>query len=149
MSSLKNKPRRLFVDPGSKSSGWALFEGSELTDSGTVEADQKEDSFHRLSDMYLAYFELGSEIRPDEVHIENFRKNLAIQLHHSVGAISAALACWSPLVAQDCWMSSWQRWHGYSKKKELPANLAGYKISSTDELEAIAIGLWWIARYVD
>jgi Holliday junction resolvasome RuvABC endonuclease subunit len=138
--------KRLFVDPGSRSSGWAYFEGDEFIRSGTFEATKDVAAFHRIAELYLDYFELGSELCPDEVHIENFRKNLAIQLHHSVGAIAAALGNFAPVIEQDCWMGSWQRFHGYSKKEELPKHLKSYIIESVDELEAIAIGLWYLER---
>lgn len=147
----KRKVKRLFIDPGSHSTGWAFFLGKTLESHGTVVApDRKRTCFFRIGEIYLSYFLIGEELKPDEVHFENFRKNLAIGLHHSVGAIGAALALNAGDVKQDCWMGSWQKFHGYSKKLPLPKHLEKYekKCESQDELEAIAIGLWYVERKV-
>jgi len=144
---LKKPLRRLFIDPGSISSGWALFQGDLLVKSGTFKQNPKQDAFHRCAQMYLDYFELGDSIQPlDEVHLEQFRKNLAMGLHYAVGTIASAMSLYCDVVKQDCWMATWQRHHGYSKKTEMPIHLDKYTqlVQSTDELEAIAIGLWYL-----
>ena len=138
-----DKVRRLFVDPASKSTGWALFVGKKLEASGTVAVQGVVPV--RLWKIFDAYRGIMLEQNPDEVHVENFRRNLAIQLHWSVGVIMAAAGFYAVPAQQDCWMSSWQRYCGFKKGGPF-GKLSKYekKTESEDELSAIGIGLWYV-----
>lgn len=131
------------MDPASKSTGWALFDGGKLKEHGTVAAEGAVP--FRLFKIFNEYRYIIAEHEPAEVHVENFRKNLAIQLHWSVGVIMAAAGFVDGVEAfQDCWMSSWQRWSGFKKGKGwgVGEKFRG-KVKSEDEVSAILIGLWW------
>ncbi len=135
--------RRMFVDPASYDTGWALFVGKKLEAHGTVAVQGVVPV--RLWKIFERYRDIVLVQQPDEMHVENFRRNLAIQLHWSVAAILAAAGYHAVPAEQDCWMSSWQSFCGF--KKDGPyGKLAKFskKTSSEDELSAIGIGLWWV-----
>lgn len=138
-----DRVRRLFVDPASKSTGWALFVGKKLEAHGTVAVIGKINT--RLAMLHIHYRHVIVVQKPKEVHVENFRKNLAIQLHWSVGVIISAAGYEDVEAFQDCWMSSWQRWCGF-KKGGPYGKLAKFSknTNSEDELSAVGIGLWWV-----
>ena len=132
---------RLFIDPGSYSTGWALFKGPELIKSGTVDVDKKErDPFVRLSKISQQYLLLM--LPACEVHLEQLVRNTHIYTHWSVGAIGAILTGLGCSVKADIPIASWQRavdWHGDRE----PLNSYLELVSSEDELAAIGMGLWY------
>lgn len=133
----------LFIDPGSRSVGWALFIDREFSKSGTIKCEGKiADRLSHLAwklerlDWELPYF--------DEVHVENFRMNLAMELHWSVGVIFSVFGNGATIVAQDIWMSSWQSFCDFEKGK--PGKLLSqYPAESEDELSAIGMGLYYFS----
>ena len=131
----------MFIDPASKSTGWALFVGKKLEAHGAVEVEGAISK--RLAKLHVKYRHVFAKHSPEEVHIENFRRNLAIQLHWSVGTIISAAGYQGVEAKQDCWMSSWQRYTSF-KKGGPYGKLTEYIVESEDELSAIGIGLWWV-----
>lgn len=137
---------RLFIDPASISSGWALFRGSELISSGTVLVEKKLPPFERLKLVYLHYLTLSNQYLAkeiEEVHIEQLPRSCHIYTHYSVCAAAIAIVSPSCSVAGDIPISSWQKavdWNGER------AALAAYqeRVSSEDELAAIGMGLWYV-----
>jgi hypothetical protein len=133
---------RLFVDPASISSGWALFDDAQFVKSGSVCADVKDTIFRRLKFVYKSYRALRG--RAGEVHIEQLPRRCHIYTHWSVSVIGLALWSFRCGVVADVPVRSWQRfadWHGAK------APLEAYKgrVASEDELAAIGMGLWWVS----
>lgn len=145
------KQRRLFVDPGSISAGWALFKGKSFLRSGTLKVpNPKGKPFERLAKLQQLWegtLDSGTVGKVEEVHIEYFRKNLAPALWGSVWILGTSAQRRGIKVYQDCWMASWQRFCGF-KKGEPPtfSKLKKYykELSEReDELSAVGVGLWW------
>lgn len=140
------KIRRLFIDPASKSSGWALFEDKTLLTHGTIAVDPKLPVFERLRDLGNLYFQLPVG-RVDEVHIEQLVRNTHIFTHYSVAIIGAALQQGykdnARTVDADVPISSWQAYTRWHKDKEI---LKPYirLVESEDQLAAIGMGLYWV-----
>src|SRR5688572_25877167 len=110
--------RRLFIDPGSISTGWALFVGSTFMMSGTVASAQADkgdaDAFRRLALIVGRYGPLSQELL-DEVHFEQLVTRTHHYTHWSVGAIGAFFAACNKdvEVLADVAISSWQRFCGW------------------------------------
>lgn len=145
MNNKQQKVRRLFIDPASKSTGWALFEDKQLVEHGTVTADPELQVFARLWDIFTAYYDLALDV--EEVHIEQLVRNTHIFTHWSVSAIGIAYAARGAKVAGDIPIQSWQKycdWHGSQKRLRAYKN----KVESEDELSAIGMGLWFLENRV-
>ena len=114
---------RLFIDPASRSSGWAFFRGNELIDQGTVIAVDSHDVFKRLEDIYISYWRLAERVSAVEVHIESMPRMVSHFCMWSVGVIGTAV--WRPsrgLVKDDIWVQSWQKvtaWKGNRESMKL------------------------------
>ena len=147
-----NEPKklRLFVDPASISSGWALFEGTELLKSGTVQVEAKDAVWTRLRHVYYEYLSLANSVemlKVSEVHIEQLPRRCHIYTHYSVGTIGTAFSPNGCKISGDIPVKSWQAhcdWHG--SKKGLEAYQGG--VDSEDELAAIGMGLWYTTTKV-
>ena len=136
--------RRLFVDPASKSSGWALYKGILLIDHGTIEVFGK-NVFDRLCILGYEYDTLAQKLGEIyEVHIEQLVRNTHIYTHYSVGIIGAAFSI-SSEVSADIPIQSWQKATNWKTDRSC---LAGIKVGSEDELAAIAMGVFWTRRYL-
>lgn len=139
----KQPVRRLFIDPASNSTGWALFEGKQLLTSGTITADGEKNSFVRLEVIGLQYETLGARLRViDECHIERMAGRPSHIVHHSVGVIGYALGAYCLEVNADIPVQSWQK---HCDWKTTKAALEAYKgrVASEDELAAIGMGLYY------
>lgn len=136
----------MFIDPGSKSSGWAIFDGKKFIQSGTIIANKDLISWIRLSDINAGYYKLFSEwnlkLIPTEAYIERLVRNTHIITHYSVAVIAQALSDWNVKVSANISISSWQKAVDWKNKRKI---LSKYKkiVKSEDELAAIGMGLYW------
>lgn len=69
------KARRMFIDPGSRSSGWAVFEGAELVRHGTVTLKGK-DVDERMRGLWQAYRQIAEREKPEAVFIERMNRRV-------------------------------------------------------------------------
>jgi hypothetical protein len=163
--------RRLFVDPGSNSAGWALFEGAELLCSGSVLANPKKSAFARSAEIgrkfqaqALEFQDLG--LAWSESLLERVPNACAVQVHHAVGVIGAALSPYSNVKVEPTLIpSAWQKFCGWDRKVMNDKKVAvadvkvgnGLKLgspllphlekaASKDELAAIGLGLFYLNR---
>lgn len=133
---------RLFIDPASKSTGWALFKGNQLLKSGTVIV--KGNIHERLVALHWRYahlFQGRTLIDLKECHIEQFGGRPHRYLVFSVGVLISAID-YAEETTQDVPVSSWQK---YTDWKGNRLTLLDYldKVESEDELAAIGMGLWY------
>lgn len=150
----KDSKRRLFVDPASYKTGWALFEGTKCVEFGPLWA-KGDDAFLRMHDLYLDYFELCDRLQPDESYIEKFRVYATKRgglVIGSVYVIAAALRVYGPVGW--VWTQHWQKYAGYKKGTPMTGRLAKYvdKVEeqhgltgkdAEDVLAGIGMGLWY------
>lgn len=150
----KLRLRRLFVDPASKSSGWALFEGKRFLASGTFVAASKDGIAPRLKQVYEWYEDMVVQV--DEVHVEDVPRSRTchIYVHYSIGVILAALAAKAPVFKVDVPVNAWQKfveWDRENKKDtqgSTEERLQAFKgrAESRDELSAVGMGLWFLSK---
>lgn len=151
--------KRLFVDPASISTGWAFFVGNKFVASGTVRADKRNPVFERLADLWARYRTVSAQL--DEVHLERLPRSrtCAIQTHWSVGVIGAALAKTGAEISEDIPPTAWQKAVGWKTVKAAAGQPRTYKleagssllpfvakVESDDELSAVGLGLYWLAK---
>lgn len=141
----RQKHLRLFVDPASISSGWALFQDSKLIAHGTVAVDKKDPVFTRLAGIFKQYKAITNR-NIKEVHIEQLVRNTHIYTHWSVGVIGCA--CWlrNISVSADIPITSWQSFCDWKGSRQ-PLVSYKRKVESEDELSAIGMGLWYIEKH--
>lgn len=138
---------RLFIDPGSNSTGWALFRDKEYLESDTIKTSRpKEHALKRLVDIQYGYYCLASRLcyhSDIEIYFERMNHRVK-ECIWAVGAIGVTLLDWgafkwggeiSPL--------SWQKYVDWKGKRR---KLGRYKkrVESEDELSAIGIGLYYL-----
>lgn len=137
--------RILYVDPASISTGWALFEDGQLKSSGTIIADKRLPIFIRLFQIYKQYRRKKFDV--EEVHIEQLVRNTHIYTHWSVCAIALGVLRSHTKVDADIPIQSWQKatdWKG----EQAPLQSYKRRVSSEDELAAIAMGLYHSSRLI-
>lgn len=158
---------RLFIDPASKQTGWALFKNNKVIKSGTVAV--KGDLSCRLNQLYWQYahkFSIRTKVELKECHIEQFGGTINNTVVQAVGAIRAGVWNICPNVEQDIPVRTWQKYVGWpntrgigsSLRKDMETNWMDYldkstthevlyeygkKVKSLDELAAIGMGLWY------
>lgn len=132
--------RRLFIDPASISSGWALYEGAKLVAHGTVATEKKWSVFVRLHDIWRQYRQL-SFTNLDEVHIEKLPRRCHHYTMWSVGVIGHALVPLTSKIDDEAPVKSWQK-HVSWRDVEGSWKERGYK--SEDEFAAVCIGKWYV-----
>jgi hypothetical protein len=144
----KAKVTRLFIDPASKSTGWALFRDKKFDVSGTIQAEANLPAFERLWQLQCSYEFLKEMFKGeiDEVHIEKMVAKTAIECKWSVGVIGSVFGCIAH-VDDGVPIQSWQKfcdWKGDRQK------LRRYykRVHSEDELAAIGMGLWYVKERV-
>lgn len=139
---------RLFIDPASISTGWALFKDREFVQSGTVKVSPLLDVYMRIDMICDHYRELDIPAI-EEVHIEQLVRMTHIFTHYSVGAIGATLVSTKVRVAADVPIKSWQKHVEWKAKKGQPFTVGGKlqpyvsTVHSQDELAAIGMGIYW------
>ena len=142
---LKQPKHRLFIDPASISTGWALFSDDELVRSGTVATNKKDDVFDRLNYIFNEYKKLKFT-NVDEVHIEQLVRNTHIYTHWSVSVIAMALYNTDRVIAADISISAWQKATSWKTTKD-PIKAYKGRVSSEDELAAIGMGTYYTRRF--
>lgn len=132
---------RLFIDPASISTGWAIFDGSTYVVSGTIAVDKSVPIFGRLKMICNAYTALNAKFwMIKEVHIEQLVRNTHIHTHWSVGAIGSVFG---GKTKADIPIRGWQKYCEWGDKR---TRLVPFKklVKSTDELAAIGMGLYYV-----
>lgn len=143
---MQKQPKlRLFIDPASISTGWALFSDDKLVRSGTVATDKKNNVFDRLNYIFKEYKKLKFT-NVDEVHIEQLVRNTHIYTHWSVSVIAMALYATDRAIAADVSISSWQKATSWKTTKD-PIKAYKGRVSSEDELAAIGMGTYYTRRF--
>lgn len=143
---MQKQPKlRLFIDPASISTGWALFSDDTLLQSGTVATNKKNDVFDRLHAIYREYKKLKFK-NVDEVHIEQLVRNTHIYTHWSVSVIAMALYASGRTISADVSISSWQKATSWKTTKD-PIKAYKGRVSSEDELAAIGMGTYYTRRF--
>lgn len=139
---LTDSKLRLFVDPASYSTGWALFRGSECRQSGTITADGGDIGLRlaRIARVYWCLY--GTAQLPNDntdLYIELIPGTCSYYVQWSVGAILANLCCWRrvKLVGRVA-PKAWQKTVDWTGNRML---LSRYKVGSEDELAAIGMGI--------
>lgn len=141
---------RLFVDPGSKSAGWALYKDDVCVEHGTWGAS-KGPPFERLAEILskvereLHHWQPAHRIRIEEAHIETLNYGTSYICIWSVGVIGAMLQIWGIQVAQDIPIKSWQKHANWAEEKK---DWAAHGCSSEDEFAAVCMGRWYMAEKV-
>lgn len=141
---MKQQKHRLFIDPASISTGWALFLDDKLIKSGTIATDKKGNIFDRLNIIYKEYKKLKFD-KVDEVHIEQLVRNTHIYTHWSVSVIAMALYNTGCTIAADVSISSWQKATAWKTTKD-PIKAYKGRVNSEDELAAIGMGTYYTRR---
>lgn len=134
---------RLFIDPASISSGWALYIGKKLKDHGTIAVDKKLSVFVRLMHIAACYRHLIARMVVDEVHIESLPRRCHHFTHWSVGVIGTSLQPNVSVVSSDLPVKSWQK-HTDWERKSIKWKTLGY--SSEDDFAAVEMGRFWTER---
>ena len=115
----KDTVLRLFIDPGSKSCGWALFRGSNFEKAGTFKIDKRWEAFKRLGNLVeqiSAWYCTNKAGEIAEVHIETLNYQTHFVTIHSVGVIGATFSCFNiPTIEQDIPIKSWQKFAEWDK----------------------------------
>lgn len=143
---MQKQPKlRLFIDPASISTGWALFADDQLLKSGTIATDKKNNVFDRLHKIYREYKKLKFK-DVEEVHIEQLVRNTHIYTHWSVSVIAMALYHPNRTIAADISISSWQKATLWKTTKD-PIKAYKGRVSSEDELAAIGMGTYYTRRF--
>ena len=143
---MQKQPKlRLFIDPASISTGWALFSDDKLVISGTVATNKKDNVFARLNYIIKEYKKLKFT-GIDEVHIEQLVRNTHIYTHWSVSVIAMALYNPTRVIAADISISSWQKATSWKTTKD-PIKAYKGRVSSEDELAAIGMGTYYTRRF--
>jgi hypothetical protein len=133
--------RRLFVDPGSKSAGWALYEGPNFIASGTCAAEGV-NPFTRLNVVLrLLSQQLNDKWPVDEAHIERLNYKTHYICLWSVGVLGSYLAGRGAEVQQDIDISPWQKHNNWKEEK---GDWKTHGFASEDEFAAVCMGRWWL-----
>jgi hypothetical protein len=131
----------MFIDPGTNSSGWAVFEGDYLLAHGTVIATGS--TFERLNSMSSDYFNLALNYQPEYVYFERMNRAVNVACIWFVGAIGVAIMeGWHPakICAQYADQISPSMWKRYENEYKVFNNLVK-DCTSNDEAVAILLGL--------
>lgn len=152
---------RLFIDPGTTSTGWAVFDRWALVDSGTVAvtaAVRKLEAFDRIAYIRRCYVRLLQtkfrNVTFGECHIERMNRQVHISVCWSVGMFGELMTNHSTKVDQEISPTAWQKYVGWSvddKTDEVtvthPIAIQQQKLaSSKDQLTAVCMGLYFIAQ---
>lgn len=138
---LKDNKVRLFIDPASISSGWALFKGKELVDHGTISVDRKFSVYIRLMHISSLYRTNFSSFNLDEVHIEQLPRRCHHFTHWSAGVIGCTLQAFASTVDADIPVRSWQK---HANWDDIEDSWKKRGLKSEDELAAICMGEYWV-----
>ncbi len=145
-----SKSKKLFIDPGSKSLGWALFdEAGRFVRAGTLTAKGK-DAFKRLGEIYDQLQALVTTLgigKEDEVHIETLNYGTHYMCIWSVGLAGGVLAATGAFVDQDVYIKSWQKAANWAETQYLWESLLSPQVfDSEDAWAAYNMGIYWLKR---
>jgi hypothetical protein len=150
----------LAIDPGSKSTGWALFVNGEYYKSGSIFSIERKTTIQRrLHDIREEYVSIKNKIKEKEIElIAVYLEKLNHRTHYytifSSGVITEAF--WEvPIVYDMVPATQWKKYHGFKPKdkgfvineyfkKQYPNVIT----SSDDEVEAILMGEYLIKEYL-
>lgn len=131
---------RLFIDPASISSGWALYRGSTLVDHGTVLADKRLGVFARLQSIATHYKELSKRLSYEEFHIEKMPRRVHYYTIWSCGVIGTSLKHSLCDGKDDIPVRSWQKFVDWDTIRD---DWEGQYVSQ-DEWAAICMGRYYL-----
>lgn len=139
--------KRLFIDPATEKTGWALFINGQLVESGSIQVAGR--MAERLLKIKNAYRELATRLVPDSVHVEQMNHRVHVCIW-SVGAIIVGMeeaGVHVDVKAPGFQISptGWQTWVGWRRGNALGEYRE--RVGSADELAAIGMGLYWHAKF--
>lgn len=133
----------LFIDPASRSTGWAYFEQGVLREHGTVESSLPL-AIARLSELYQAYLKLGECLQPGVVVVEQMNRSVNYLVVWSAAVLNMAIydSQTSGFVCTDFKQQSPSTWKAWLTKNNIDRQslLFGFTCKSEDEATAIAMG---------
>jgi hypothetical protein len=138
--------KRVFIDPGSKSCGWALFEDGEFLEAGTLTSKQK-NPFTRLGEIYDQAVQIAQEKNPEEARIEilNYKTNYVCIW--AVAVIGVAFAKNGVTVSQEIPIKSWQSFANWAMIEDGWREVTEPQtFDSEDAYAAYWMGLWWLTK---
>lgn len=142
--------KRMFVDPGTNSTGWAMFEGEELIDSGTITAT-KGQMFDRILTICNQFKSVSACHRPDEVVFERMNRMVNVAVIWAVGAIGLAIKLGNPssvILSESKHQISPSSWKKFERLNGV-WNTHRQNADSEDEVVAILIGLVYLSNLKD
>lgn len=143
--------KRLFIDPATNKTGWAVFVDGVRTESGTISVAGPT-LWTRLLNLKNEYRLLVTRVKPDKIYIERMNRvvhsciwSVAAIL---VGAAEAGVTVDDAGRDKDCFQISPNSWQAWVKWKQANS-LAEYRpiVTSIDELAAIGMGVYWHGKY--
>lgn len=139
--------RRIFIDPASRSSGWAQFIGPKFEKAWTFELKDKDPfvRLHQLSSLVHNFVVDGSV---QEAHIETMNYGVHYACIWSVGVIGATLARKDIKVEQDIPVKAWQKDANWKETQYLWETIhSPWPWASEDEWAAYNMGVWWLKKH--
>lgn len=147
--------RRLFIDPATNKTGWALFVDGVLVESGTINVSGPT-VWYRLFNLKNQYRDLVTRLKPDRVFIERMNYRV-LSCVWSVSAIALGAAEAGVFIdgsardgTAECFQispNSWQAWCGWKQPDSLKEFRS--RVGSVDELAAIGMGVYWHEKYIE
>jgi Holliday junction resolvasome RuvABC endonuclease subunit len=130
----------LFIDPASRSTGWAYSEDGLLIEHGTI-ASKLPTVYARLSAIHFNYVELVRRTKPDIVVFERMNYKVHHFVLYSIGTIMEACSSHSEVL--EFKEQSPGTWKKYLKKcgRTLEKNQELHGCGSEDEAVAVAMYL--------
>jgi len=147
---------RLFIDPGSKSLGYAIFEDNELVESGTIKSTASKKVGYRLQEIRKGLKKATSRWKFDEVHIEKLNYRTHYYVMWCVGVV-VELYGNSEHISDDIAVTSWKSFYKLKqsdkgdkvkmKFREIK-EFREIELSSDDQMEAILQGYFYLNKKI-
>lgn len=143
---MPNRNRILFIDPASRSSGWAQFLDGKFEKAWTLSFKDK-DQFQRLVKIRETIKQLIKPGDVDEAHIETMNYGVHYACIWSVGVIGETLASMGIKVYQDIPVSAWQKASDWKNIQHMWNEVHAPKVfESEDEWAAYHMGIYWLKK---
>lgn len=144
--------KRLCIDPASRSSGWAVFEGAELVRHGTVTMKGK-DVDERMRQLWQSYRQIAERENPEEVYIERMNRRVHRYCLWAAFLVRTVFSIYGGTKRfEEISPGTWKKYLVESGQT-LEVVREFWKADSEDEAVAIAIGFAVLekegARYAD
>lgn len=146
----------LFVDPGSKSTGWAFVVAGSVEAHGTIVATHEKDvAWDRIFDIHFQYYQLPGKLEFNRfhsitVHFERMNYQVHYAVVHSVGAIATGLMAWNCEIGEEISPFAWQKTVGWDRKQKTNhianVKLSSYHCISQDEAAAVGMALHFLEQ---